>query len=88
MALAGLAAMNQQTLPGSGVMQMENTGGLSSYQQAEADQGTTSAPTSTSSNAAMALGMLAQSMNNGNAYNADENQNNEQSDRSDQYQSG
>ena len=96
--------MNQQTLAGNGVMQMENTGGLSSYHQTEGDQGisyrvnaesllrgtggTASAPASASSNAALALGMLARSMNNGNAYNAEENQSNEQTDRNDHYQSG
>jgi len=100
MALAGLAAMNQQTLAGNG-MQMDT-----SYHSNEAERGvnyggsneghsmrmggSAAAPSSSSSNAALALGMLAtQSVNNGNAYSPEENQSNyEQNDRSDHYQSG
>jgi hypothetical protein len=52
--------------------------------------GTSAMTASSSSNAALTLGMLAQSatVNNGNGYNPDENQSNEQGGRSEQYQSG
>lgn len=90
MALAGLAAINQQSFAGM-VQQMD----AGSYHSNEADRNATyggnneamvmggAAASAPSSNAAMALGMLAtQSAHNGNAFNH-ENQNNDQPDHGD-----
>lgn len=110
-ALAGIAAMNHQSLA-SGMMQMDTTSVASStYHSSEMDRavhvfggtsaiieggfsmghggGAASAPSSSSS-AALALGMLAHSMNlgdmnNGNGHSMGES--NEQSDVTGQYQS-
>jgi hypothetical protein len=113
MALAGMAAMNHQSLA-SGMLQMDTSSSApSSYLSSEMDRavpgfggtsarieggfsmghggGAVSAPSSSSS-AALALGMLAHSMNlvgdmnNGNGHSMDES--NDQSDVNDQYQSG
>lgn len=63
MALAGLAAMNQQSLAGSGLVQQQQVDNAS-YAANEADRASNEG--ASSSNAALALGMLAQqSMNNG-----------------------
>ena len=73
MALAGLAAMNQQSLAANGAsMQMDNTGGLSSvYHSNEGNNEAMGQTVAAPSNAAMTLGMLAaqQSARSENAYN-------------------
>lgn len=77
MALAGLAAMNQQSLAANGAnMQMDNTGGLSSVYHSNEGNNEAMAQVAAPSNAAMTLGMLGtqQSAGSENAYNPNENQ--------------
>jgi hypothetical protein len=106
LAMAGYAAMNQQSLAGNSMIQTDAASAPSLYHSSETDRavhgfggsggiieggfnmghggGAASAPSSSSS-AALALGMLAHSMNlgdtnEGNGYPMDETKNNEQDD--------